>query len=115
MTHDIQWPAPRIDTSADGSDLILPQGQATGIFRRKFGQAVDIVVFGDTHYELVCDFDGVILVNPGSPTFPARRKPGILGTLGFIETGDADMEPGEIGAGGIKRGRVKVWTAEIKE
>ncbi len=99
MVHDIQWPSPRISTTADGSGLVLPKGRGKQIFLRKFGQPVDIVVFGDTHHELVCNFDGVTMVNPGSPTFPARRKAGILGTVGFIT---------------IEPGKVEVRTAEVK-
>ena len=99
MIHDIQWPSPRISTTADGSGLVLPKGQGKQVLLRKFGQPVDIVVFGDTHHELVCEFDGVKMVNPGSPTFPARRKAGILGTVGFIE---------------IESGKVEVRTAEVK-
>jgi len=44
------------------------------------------VVFGDTHEELICLRDGVLLVNPGSPTYPGRRHhPGNLGTVGLLE------------------------------
>jgi predicted phosphodiesterase len=46
---------------------------------------VDVVVFGDTHQELICHYDGVLLVNPGSPNYPARRSPGALGTVGLLE------------------------------
>ncbi len=46
---------------------------------------MDVVLFGDTHHELICEFDGVLLVNPGSPTYPARRRTNALGTLGFLD------------------------------
>jgi len=82
MVHDIQWPTPRIATSPDGSGLVFPQGNADDIVRRKFGQPVDIVVFGDTHEELVCWYDGVLFINPGSPTYPGRKhRPGTPGTI----------------------------------
>lgn len=97
MVHDIQWPGPRIPTTADGAGLnlesILSQGRGRELLDRKFGQRVDVVLFGDTHHELICDFDGVVLVNPGSPTYPARRRPGVLGTLGFL-----DVEVGSVTA-----------------
>ena len=91
MIHDIQWPGPKIATTSDGSGLVLPQAQGKALLRRKFGQPVDVVLFGDTHHQLVCDFDGTLLVNPGSPTYPARRKHGVLGTVGFLEIQDGTV------------------------
>jgi hypothetical protein len=85
MVHDIQWPTPRIATNADATGLSFPPGPGRELLARKFGQPVDVVVFGDTHQELVCWYDGVLLVNPGSPTYPARRRPGGLGTIGLLE------------------------------
>ncbi len=86
MVHDIQWPTPRIPTAPDGASLVFPEGRAADLTARKFGQPVDVVVFGDTHEELVCWWDGVLFVNPGSPTYPGRRhQPGALGTLGRLK------------------------------
>ena len=86
MIHDIQWPGPRIATTSDGAGLILPEGQAAEILRRKFGQPVDVVLFGDTHEELICRWDGVLMVNPGSPTYPGKRhRRGALGTIALLE------------------------------
>ena len=82
MVHDIQWPTPRIPTTADGSGLEFPESGATELVTSKFGEPVDVVAFGDTHEELVCWYDGILFINPGSPTYPGRRhKPGSLGTL----------------------------------
>lgn len=83
MVHDIQWPTPRIPTNSDGTGLVFPKGNsAAGLTTRKFGQPVDVVLFGDTHEELICWYDGVLFVNPGSPTYPGRRhEPGSLGTV----------------------------------
>ncbi len=85
MVHDIQWPGPKVSTTSDGSGLVFPAGQGREVLARKFGQDVDVVLFGDTHHELICEFDGVLLVNPGSPTCPARRRTNALGTLGFLD------------------------------
>ena len=86
MVHDIQWPGPRIATTGDGTGLVLPEGKASETLSRKFGQPVDVVLFGDTHEELVSRWDGVLMVNPGSPTYPGRRhKRGTLGTVGLLE------------------------------
>ena len=85
MVHDIQWPTPGIITSPDGTSLQFPLSGTRELLAKKFGQQVDVVVFGDTHEELICYCDGVLLVNPGSPTYPGRRhSPGSLGTLGLL-------------------------------
>ena len=49
--------------------MCFPQGLGRELLARKFGQPVDLVVFGDTHYDLVCYYDGLLLVNPGSATY----------------------------------------------
>ncbi len=86
MVHDIQWPGTGITTSPDGATLRFGEGPIEDILRRKFGQPVDVVVFGDTHEKLICHYDGVLLINPGSPTFPGRKhQPGTLGTIGLLE------------------------------
>lgn len=85
MIHDIQWPGPKIATSGDATELIFPVGPIKDTLARKFGEPVDVVVFGDTHQELVLNSGGVLLVNPGSPVYPARRRPGIVGTVGLLE------------------------------
>ena len=86
MVHDIQWPGPKIPTSPDGTALEFPPGDGRLLLARKFGQPVDVVIFGDTHEELVCRWGGVLLVNPGSPTYPGRKhKRGSLGTIGMLE------------------------------
>ena len=86
MVHDIQWPATGITTSPDGAALRFSEGRIGDILTRKFGQPVDLVVFGDTHEELICYYDGVLLINPGSPTYPGlKHQPGSLGTIGLLE------------------------------
>ncbi len=86
MIHDIQWPGPKVATTGDGTGLVLPEGEAAETLRKKFGQPVDVVLFGDTHEELICCWDGILLVNPGSTTYPGSRHPrGSLGTIGILE------------------------------
>ncbi len=48
------------------------------------GQQVDVLVSGDTHLERLEMRDGVLLVNPGSPTLP-HHKEYRLGTVGLLE------------------------------
>ena len=91
MIHDIQWPGPKIQTSPDGADLILPEANGREIMARKFKEPVDIVLYGDTHEEIVTYWDGIMIMNPGSPTYPGKRhKRGALGTLGILEIDGED-------------------------
>ena len=91
MIHDIQWPGPKIPTSPDGSELALPEGNGREILARKFKEPVDVVLFGDTHEELVMDWDGVLIMNPGSPTYPGKRhKRDSLGTIGILQVDGED-------------------------
>jgi putative phosphoesterase len=53
--------------------------------RRYFDRTdLDVVVHGDTHVESIERVDGVLCVNPGSPTLP-RNLLTRLGTIGFLE------------------------------
>ena len=100
MVHDIQWPAPPIPTTPDGAGLVYPDDGLAELLTRKFGEHVDVVAFGDTHEELVEWRDGVLFVNPGSPTYPGRRHaPGTLGTVALlhIDNGTVDARIVEIG------------------
>jgi putative phosphoesterase len=56
---------------------------------RVFGQRVDVVTFGATHRELVAFHQGILLVNPGSATLPARPRVGTMGTVAVLELGAA--------------------------
>jgi len=51
--------------------------------QRIFGGPVDIIVSGDSHVDYIEEHDGVLLVNPGSPTLPYNLigKPGTVGLL----------------------------------
>ena len=107
MIHDIQWPGPKIATTGDGDGLVLPEGRAAKTLASKFGEQVDVVLFGDTHEELVCRWDGALMVNPGSPTYPGKRhRRGALGTVGLLENKDGmttariiDLETGQAPVG----------------
>src|SRR5439155_25957463 len=51
----------------------------------EFGRRVDVVVFRATHREIDAFHRGVLLVNPGSPTLPARPRSGAVGTAALLE------------------------------
>ena len=44
----------------------------------------DIIVSGDSHTELITEIDGILCVNPGSPTYPHNYDTQ-YGTIGFLE------------------------------
>lgn len=62
------------------------------IMERGFGGRVDVIVHGDTHVAAIETFKGVLLVNPGSPTFP-NNLVGMLGTVGMLEICDGQVRP----------------------
>lgn len=84
MIHNLGYPETEIDVDRD---LTFPAGRAVqDVLTKKFGEPVDVVVFGDTHEEIVAEREGVLLVNPGSPTYPGIRHPlGNLGTVAILE------------------------------
>lgn len=96
MTHDIQWPGPRIVPILGGETepgLEFPAGPPKDLLAKKFGQEVDAVIFGDTHQEMIKTYGGVLVVNPGSPTYPCRGfASGALGTVGIMEVNQGKLE-----------------------
>lgn len=70
----VQGSVPR-EFTADGS---LPKS-----VELVFGKPLDIVVFGHTHYAVVEKHQGVLLVNPGSPSLPRQIRR--LGQVGILE------------------------------
>lgn len=47
-------------------------------------QRPDVIVSGDSHTELIAQKEGVLCVNPGSPTYPHNYDTQ-YGTIGFLE------------------------------
>ncbi|MBI2872260.1 MAG: metallophosphoesterase family protein [Chloroflexi bacterium] len=83
MVHDLFWPGPPIIYN---TRFEFPPGDLTETLIRKFGQPVDVVVHGHSHREDIAWYQGVLFVNPGSPTRPARRQgPGELGTVALLD------------------------------
>ena len=73
LTHALPIPEmPPSMTVARALDRLFPE-------RRP-----DVVVYGDSHVEAIGVFDGVLCVNPGSPTYPHNYDTE-LGTIGFLD------------------------------
>lgn len=79
LVHQFEW--------SDGPGAFNhddPEGHLEYLCGHFMGGATgDIIVFGDSHYERVEQFGPVLLVNPGSPTFPRNMSPR-LGHIGFL-------------------------------
>ena len=70
----------------------------------------DIVIYGDSHVEAIDQVDGVLCINPGSPTFPHNLETQ-LGTIGFleIENGVPTASIWRLTTGGIEPFDWKAW------
>ena len=68
---------------------------------------LDVMVFGDTHSEWLEYVDGVLCVNPGSPTLP-RNLATRLGTIGFLEIANGTPRAQHLAAHGARHRRVRL-------
>ena len=51
----------------------------------------DVIVYGDTHTEAIDVVDGILCVNPGSPTYPHNYDTQ-YGTIGFLDLDDGKAD-----------------------
>jgi len=72
LLHDLQLP--------DAPPMRTLEGQ----MRHYFGGPVDVIVRGSTHRAEIFTLRGVLIVGPGSPTFPDHQSVR-LGTIGFLD------------------------------
>jgi putative phosphoesterase len=88
MIHEIGKHGIAVEGAPEGR-LAFPDVPINDILASKFGQPVEVVAFGGTHFDMVGQYQGVLLVNPGSPNLPAqRRTPDELGTIAILEIRD---------------------------
>jgi putative phosphoesterase len=84
-------PGPEIPAPAGGIPEVQGVDLSETLFE-KFGGPVDVVACAGTHRAVAMSAQGVLIVNPGSPTYP--KGPGrvagqrSLGTVGILEVGD---------------------------
>ncbi len=78
LVHDLQLP--------EAPPLRTLEGQMS----HYFGGPVDVIVRGSTHAAEIITVKDVLIVNPGSPTFPNHQNTR-LGTIGFL-----DIEGGQV-------------------
>ncbi len=80
VTHDVPIPE------------IPPRLTLDRALKRYFGTPeLDVLVYGDTHVEAIASINGVLCVNPGSPTYPHNLNTR-LGTIGFLEISGGKAE-----------------------
>lgn len=51
----------------------------------------DVIIYGDTHVESISTVDGILCINPGSPTFPHNLN-AQYGTIGFMEIQNGQVD-----------------------
>lgn len=80
LVHDFQLPeAPPLRT-------------LEGLMKHFFSGHVNVIVRGSTHAAEITTVKGVLVVNPGSPTFPNHQSTR-LGTIGFLDIEDGRVRP----------------------
>ncbi len=80
LVHDFQLPeAPPLRT-------------LDGLMRHYFGGPVNVIVRGSTHRAEITSVKGVLIVNPGSPTFPDHQSTR-LGTVGYLDIEGGRVRP----------------------
>ena len=61
----------------------FPEGAVSSMVKSVFGAPVDIVVFGRTLYVMVEEHQGILFINPGSPSLPKNLMK--LGNVAILE------------------------------
>src|SRR5262249_47649304 len=76
------------DLAPLGLDLDGSPDAVRGALAKNFGTPVDAVAFAATHEPAVLNRAGILFVNPGSPTLPAKPGPRGLGTVAILQLRD---------------------------
>ena len=95
LTHDLMVPGmgQEITTFSPLSKHFPPDADLSTALETVFDAAVDIVIFGHTHYAIVEEYQGILMVNPGSPSLPKQLRR--LGQVAIMEL-DRDHKSAEI-------------------
>ena len=87
MIHDLLVPgmAQEITEFSPLAKHFPPEADLSTALETVFDAPVDIVIFGHSHYPAVEEFQGVLFVNPGSPSLPKQLRR--LGQVAIMELG----------------------------
>ncbi len=84
VIHDFMIPGVKAEIFPGVIDREFPPDQSLpDAVKKVFGANLDIVVFGHTHASIVEDHQGILFVNPGSPSLPDQMRR--LGSVGILE------------------------------
>ena len=85
LTHDLLVPgmAQEITEYSPLSKHFPENADLSTALSTIFDAAVDIAIFGHTHYAIVEEFQGILMLNPGSPSLPKQLRR--LGQVAVME------------------------------
>ncbi len=85
LTHDLLVPgmAQEITEFTPLSKHFPPDADLATALETVFDADVDIVIFGHTHYAVVEEYQGILMVNPGSTALPKQLRR--LGQVAIME------------------------------
>jgi putative phosphoesterase len=87
MIHDLMVPGMTQEVTEHSplSKHFPPTGNLSKALNTVFDAAVDIVIFGHTHHAVVEEYQGILMLNPGSPKLPKQMRR--LGQVAILELG----------------------------
>jgi putative phosphoesterase len=84
VVHDFMIPGVKAEIFPGVIDREFPlDASLPDAVQKVFGTHLDVVVFGHTHTAIVEDHQGILFVNPGSPSLPNQMRR--LGSVGILE------------------------------
>ena len=82
LTFNLSKPDKKITVGQGAPTTIdYPDGSLPALLQRRFKADVRVVAFGGTHVAHADERDGVLFVNPGSPTLPGDGPTGSVAVL----------------------------------
>ena len=87
LIHDLMVPgmAQEVTEFSPLSKHFPPDADLSKALETVFDASVDIVIFGHTHYAVVEEYQGILMLNPGSPKLPKQMRR--LGQVAILELG----------------------------